>query len=405
MKVSKIIINLYTLLFLLVAFCGAEKMVVFGYTAELMALMGVLLLVGHFVSKKEFGASTNKAPIFLFFLILIFSIIDYMIWTIYPECTFSMVKRFVFYIPSFLVCISIDSIERIINVSKLYMIAIAIGFIILYPVKGVNGSFLGSYQNVAGALSVGLLFYSIDFLFKEKYEKKDIVKFLFIIGTLLMTGKRTFTVIPIVTMVVLTFCRIGNVTVKTKLRRLLKILIPAVALGTIILVIKPDILLAVSRLLETTEDAGMNGRKNFWELALYLWSENKWLGIGLGTYQEFIARNMEFMTLVFKIQAAYAAHNIYFQLLAEVGLIGMLLFVLFFVYNLFDIVKLTRNRFVKNNSKILKYAYLSLIIQIWFLVYGSTGNPLYMVNQLYIYVFAIMINQAIRREIIYSRKK
>ena len=404
MKVSKIVINLYTLLFMVVVFCGSEKIGIFGYTAELMALMGVLLLIGSFCSKKEFGFAIDKYAIFLFLVIFLFIVLDYYLWSIYPEYTFVYIKRFLFYTPIMLVCISLDSIEKIIYVSKIYVIFIAIGFVLLYPGQGVNGSFLGSYQNVAGALSVGLMLYAVDFLFKENYTKKDLVAFLFIIGTLLMTGKRTFTVIPIATMLLFSLYKTGNITAKMKMQRLVRIVVPALILGSIVLIVKPDIFLALSRLSDVSQDSNMNGRKNFWELALYLWNENKWTGIGMGTYQEFITRNMHFTFSEFKIQTAYAAHNIYYQLLAEVGLIGISIFVLFFIYNLITIINLIRNNIVKNNSKYIKNAYISLMIQLWFLLYGCTGNPLFMVHQFYLYLFAIMISQSIKRVVRYGKE-
>ena len=225
------------------------------------------------------------------------------------------------------------------------------------------------------------------------------MKLLFVAGTLLMTGKRTFTVIPVAEMVVLSLFDIGKNTRKIKLKRAVKILIPAIFLGGIILLVKPELFLAISRLKEAGQDTGMNGRKNFWELAIYLWSEHKYTGIGMGTYQEFISRNMPFTFKVFKIQTAYAAHNIYYQMLAEIGIIGIILFISFFVCNIINSIKVIRNQYIKKDERLLKYAYLSLMIQVWFLLYGCTGNPLYLVSQFYIYLFAIMINQSIKREV------
>ena len=399
MKVSKIIMFLYTILFLLVVFCGNQRVPIFNYTSELMAVMGVLLVIGYLCSKKEFGLSSSRIQVFLYIVIFAYIIMDYFKWSIYPECTDVYVKRFIFYFPLVLINASMDSIEKIIQVSKYYILIIAMGFIILYPSRGVNGSFLGSYQEAAGALSIGLLFLVVDYLFKEEYTYKDVLMILFIAGTLLMTGKRTFTVIPVCIMLLLTFIKTGNNTSKVKFKRLLNIFLPAIVLGGIILAIKPDIFLALSRLKETSQDAGMNGRKNFWDLAMYLWSEYKWTVIGMGTYQEFIARNMPFTYKAFRVQAAYAAHNIYYQMLAEIGCIGFILFIVYFVYNLSTSIKVIRFEKTMQDNKISKYAYLSLIIQVWFLLYGFTGNPLYLVNQFYIYLFAIMIDQSIKREI------
>ena len=68
-------------------------------------------------------------------------------------------------------------------------------------------------------------------------------------------------------------------------------------------------------------------------------------------------------------------HNIYLQLLSESGIIGLIICSIFFIYNLQIAWK-----------KKTIFSYISLFYQIWFLIYGFSGNPFYYLPTLLIYL-------------------
>lgn len=68
-------------------------------------------------------------------------------------------------------------------------------------------------------------------------------------------------------------------------------------------------------------------------------------------------------------------HNIYLQLLSESGIIGFLICNIFFIYNLKAVWK---KKTICSN--------ISLFYQIWFLIYGVSGNPFYYLPTLLIYL-------------------
>ena len=86
-------------------------------------------------------------------------------------------------------------------------------------------------------------------------------------------------------------------------------------------------------------------------------------------------------------------------MLAELGVVGEALFVIFFVICLISTIKL-----FKKLSKIREkeYGYVlcySIFLQIWFIVYGATGNPLYGAGQSFFYIASIAMMMSVKHEL------
>src|SRR5699024_230081 len=86
-------------------------------------------------------------------------------------------------------------------------------------------------------------------------------------------------------------------------------------------------------------------------------------------------------------------HNIYIQLLTELGLIGFILFVIPLIYALIKTAKLliSANKHTISNSYWKIGLQVSLFIQLFFILYGFTGNLLTDHMYILIYVFAVSI--------------
>lgn len=85
-------------------------------------------------------------------------------------------------------------------------------------------------------------------------------------------------------------------------------------------------------------------------------------------------------------------HNIYLQLLCETGLIGTVVFILAFALSLKKTIE--KINISKNTNLMDERAYLSfsLFAQVFFLLYGLTGNGLYDYYVLFFYIFGVLIN-------------
>ena len=157
----------------------------------------------------------------------------------------------------------------------------------------------------------------------------------------------------------------------------------------------PAVRMLAERILLYSGDKTYNGRSYYWTAALSIFSNNKIHGIGMGCFSQYFdvyfhrLGNLE----------AYDAHNIYIQMLAELGIVGEALFVIFFVICLISTIKLFK-KLRKIREK--EYGYVlcySVFLQIWFIVYGATGNPLYGAGQSFFYIASIAMMMSVKHEL------
>ena len=85
-------------------------------------------------------------------------------------------------------------------------------------------------------------------------------------------------------------------------------------------------------------------------------------------------------------------HCIYLQLLCETGLVGFGIFVTFFATRLINTLSLVRKTRLTGNMQEGGWIKFSFFIQLYFLLYGINGNPLYDIEETIMYFFAIGIS-------------
>lgn len=84
-------------------------------------------------------------------------------------------------------------------------------------------------------------------------------------------------------------------------------------------------------------------------------------------------------------------HNIYLTVLMENGILGFIVFISVLGYSFFSTVQLILKFGVYEYHQRIPFLLFSLYIQVFFLVYGMSGNPLYDNYILYFYLFSIFI--------------
>lgn len=137
------------------------------------------------------------------------------------------------------------------------------------------------------------------------------------------------------------------------------------------------------------------GRTRLFIWAWKLFLENPIFGIGWGDYRQSIVGTVT-------IQTDLDTHNIYLQLLAETGMVGLICFMIPFVSfwiftkNAYCDCMLKKSKFTERWRGLLMF---SLALQTFFLLHGLTGNPLYDANWQILYMFSCSILGA------YSYKK
>ena len=217
----------------------------------------------------------------------------------------------------------------------------------------------------------------------ENNEKVSAILALVITILVFLTGKRSLALLAILLPILVTvLCN------KFSGKRILNILCVILVLGVILyfFIVNSDLFIKSKLLgrfastivdLENGRDV-TSDRSELYKEALSMFRNNKILGIGLGNFK----KSSFFATDV---------HNTYIQVLCEEGIVGEILFCVPLVVNLIFSVK-------ENRIKQSKLLNLSLFLQLFFIIYGLTGNV--MMNEIcyVIYFFAISIVDGITRK-------
>ncbi len=129
-----------------------------------------------------------------------------------------------------------------------------------------------------------------------------------------------------------------------------------------------------------------NGRFKLYAIAWNFFKESPILGIG---WREFSKEVVNFYN---QDSVLRDAHNVFLQLLCETGIAGFSVFVSLFISAITQTVQLviknTKNMLcLSDNTKMVLI--FSLCYQVFFLTYCITGNPLYDLETVYIYIISV----------------
>lgn len=195
----------------------------------------------------------------------------------------------------------------------------------------------------------------------------------FMVG-LIMTGKRGPFLFAVLAIVFVYWLVNRPFTVK-QYRRVFFLLAGIAAAIPVLYVAVPQFRTLLARFLMDGGDANdlSSGRiELFWVNAIKLFTEKPIFGYG---WRKFRVLNQS----RFGYNGTNDSHNIYLQLAAETGIVGLMVFLTIFIgsflysYRAFKMQKKYR---VLNNNQLLSLE-LAMAYQVNFLLYGLTGNPLY----------------------------
>ena len=134
-------------------------------------------------------------------------------------------------------------------------------------------------------------------------------------------------------------------------------------------------------------------RKPMYSLAIDKFKQKPILGNGWGTYKYFYHDEISQ-----KERNYMDTHNIYLQLLSEIGIVGFIIFDATMIYFIYIAVK-----FNKKEKDIVRKRYILMFLtyHIYILLEGMIGNPIYDIPVLipYGFLLVLFLNQINRREI------
>lgn len=247
---------------------------------------------------------------------------------------------------------------------------------------GYKSGLCGHYSTNGMYLAWGLIasFYFWQTSGKREKKKWQVVAILILVA-LLLTTKRAHLIFGIAScLTVYMMLNNGKGSVGTALKLALFLAVALIAFYLASLFV-PEIAKVVDRLNGAELD---EGRSDYYAICLELFQSSPFVGHGwesftTALYQSGIA---DLRRLYLSGNLHQNAHNVYFQLLAEEGLVGFLLFLSFALTSLILAVRTARSSF----SPIGKLCALSLGVQVFFLLYCITGNPLYDIAEYSVYM-------------------
>ncbi len=219
-----------------------------------------------------------------------------------------------------------------------------------------------NYSGIAGDLPNAMLFSSIVFIFgflKFLIEKKKFYLLFMILGliSILLNGKRIAILIIAFSSLFIYYTFLKSQQ-KFSFKNFLPLIIILFLVSIVVLYTDfSQSLVEKNKVLIESGDV-TNGREELNQRMFNIFLDNPILGVGpLAT-----------TTLT---KGEFLGHNIYLMMLSECGILGLATLVYLLLRTL---LKTIRTIYRGDNCL---YIYMSLFIQIFFIIYGFTGNPIY----------------------------
>ena len=221
------------------------------------------------------------------------------------------------------------------------------------------------YSTNGMLLAVGTMIFG-SYALTEK-RRSDYLLFLISVAALLLSGKRAHTVFGLAALYLCYFAYNSNAK-KSRLVKGIGVLLGALTVFAVASYCVPALATVVFRFIDTAETGDMSvGRVDVWLKAFSMFDNHSLVGIGWGQY---VNQGGWFWNI----------HNIYIQLLVETGIIGFIIYCGWFLFHLVRTWSMySKMRVNPEDYTNIDYCLMnfSLAMQIFFILYGFTGNPLY----------------------------
>ena len=246
-------------------------------------------------------------------------------------------------------------------------------------------SFEKAYAAFICNLGLGVIF--AEFVAQRSY--KYVIQSILVMIALMMTGKRTLFIIPIVALLI-------YVMLFSKNNKFIKLAGVGLGISAFIIIaytIIPEASLIIDRIINSGGDV-LSGRENFWNYAMDMFHQNPFFGRGFMSFNDFVF-NQGFR--YYGERWNYQAHNVYIQLLGETGIIGCGVIIILIIILIIKAISLAKS--TSNFWDVLLVYWIML-----FGIYSLTGNTLYYPCQLIILIVSILLISNVKkiREVSYQ---
>lgn len=262
-------------------------------------------------------------------------------------------------------------------VPTLYAPVKAAFFSASYMAMDYRSGFTAHYSTNSIYLSFGLVFWVCGLVGRRaKLRAMDVVLGIVFPLALFLTTKRGPLIASVVAVSVCYLFVNKDRFTGTALKALVIVLLAVLAVGVLATFV-PGVEATLQRFIELSEDETGNGRSELYDCAWSMFYSSPIFGNGWGSYSKYVATTalgVMYSDLGF---SSMSAHNVYLQLLAETGVVGLALFLASAAATL--VAAMRRSVAHRGGGPYGESFCLWACVgaQVFFLVYCLSGNPLY----------------------------
>lgn len=260
------------------------------------------------------------------------------------------------------------------NIMPLFSQSLQETLLVNYKYYDMLAGLTDHYSRNAYYIMLGFIILTLNFKrFKNKFFIFGIIAFLGV--TLGLVGKRGHIIFCLISLVITLFIQ-SKKTIKSFLKNNFKIIIFLIIALTLLMFI-PGASNILDRIFIEDGQDFTSGRMSLYYMALNLANKTHFLGAGWGSFSALVNNQYS------------GVHNDYLQLLCEVGILGMLLFIAFHCFCLYKGIKFYKKHV--DDNKISSIMLFSITFQMFFMLYSLSGIPHYDVEVYAMYLLSASI--------------
>lgn len=237
-------------------------------------------------------------------------------------------------------------------------------------------------------MNVGIAIYFAKYFSGKKFKAMDFILLFILFCALILTSKRMLFICPIIVLAV--FLLLSNK--KGRFTTVIPIIIIIASFIFMISSFIPQFGNIFDRFANEESMSSLSGRSDLWSYSLAMFAKNPLFGTGIGSFNDYaydhgLLENGE--------RWNYYGHNVYYEFLGELGIVGCALLFGALLMILVITIKLLRS---KDSTTLQRYLLaFSFSVQLTCFVYCASGNVLLYKQQIFIWYFCAAITLCISR--------
>lgn len=238
-------------------------------------------------------------------------------------------------------------------------------------------------------MNVGIAVYYAKYFTEKKFTIKDLAFLLILFWGLILTSKRMLFLCPIMTAAALLL--LSNK--KGRFTKIIPIAFIIICCTITLASILPQFSHLFERFIDKESMTSLTGRVDLWPYSFEMFAKSPMIGLGIGSFNKYLDLHG---VLIGGTKWTYYGHNIYYEFLGELGIIGCTLLFGALLMIIVKTVSLMRDKRVSSLEKYLLT--FSFAIQITCFIYCASGNVLLYMQQIFIWFFAGAITLTLSRK-------